>query len=209
MSLRKNSGFTLIELLISSALISLVLVGGFYVMNSAQKFSSQLDSRSDLEIQLNALATSIFQTAVVAGNGTTTGCTIPAASTLECSIFPTPGGAVRKIRYTLNGNTLLYQEETAPNTWTIRSSYPNISQFTIDNTCTLVDSGTKFANTCATLPSPNRFFRFLIRSSLSKGEASLTGRANQDQRVTAQGAFFVRNPSPFGPAVSFIPGSPI
>ena len=176
------------------SLTALILTGVFSgVTKKAAAIQSRYETHQDLaEAQrfirrLGRVAKSCVITSV--GTNQALDCDVDFASP--------PKGVITKTRFVQNGSSLLYQHQEAGSIWKTKATYRGIKSFSVCDaakitagSCALPGKSFEvFANTV----SP-RFFRFEILALDAK-------KGDKGERY--HGAFYVRNPTPFGASIVY------
>lgn len=192
-----RKGVTLIEMLLASAIGAAVLLGAATYMTKSARFTEGASRKSADDTTLLQASQLITTTGRVAGGS---GCTRPGPATLECLVDKTvpATGALRRMRFFLAANTLLYQEHDGTN-WNTVQSYPNVSGFEICTPAEIVN------DTCALEPRAiNRAFASVAPASIPYFRFRLTrAGANPNEGTTEiQSGFFPRNSSQLAPGLA-------
>lgn len=192
-------GMTLIELTIMGVLTSILIFGAIYSFDAIVRSSGKLSSLTTRDSSLLTATKFIERLGKVATN-----CRkyqVDNKDTLECDVdfnVPATGSmtTVRFIQGTDNGkNVLRYEKKDSGGAWTLVLTYPQISSFRV---CT----GKEMSNGTCTI-EPNKLNVIGANSDrVFRYELIGEGVGEAFQR-TLRGAFFVRNPTPFGPDIVY------
>ncbi len=196
-----RKGITLIEMILASAVgAAVLLVATSYMTRAGRSTEESMRKRAD-DFNLLQASNQIVQTARFAGGS---GCSRPAAGTLECFVDRTmpATGALKRVRFALRANSLVYEERNGA-AWVTMQTYPNVTAFDI---CTPAEVA---ADTCALEPrAMNRAFGSVANATVAYMRFRLRrapppGSPMGDAAAEIQSGFFARNTAQLAPGLAF------